>query len=295
MRLTACMAAAMTLAAWSGTANAAAILYGIDNDTDSLVTINTATGEVTTVGATNPSTETFYNYIGMTIAADGTVYVTDQNGFGADGGLVVLDRTTGAELSRVSTDQASSGFSRAQTGIAFDENGVLYSTQTLSSAASLNTIDPATGVVTTIDSLAEQIIGGNYPSTIAFSPDGELFAMDNRHLISIDKTTGDVQEIGSDLAGIYGNNLSMAFAPDGTLYVATRGINDYLVTLDPLTGAVLTSILLSSADSSLGLGGIAFFSDAVAPPPSEVPLPAAAFLFAPFAAGLMRLRRSKAA
>lgn len=287
-------AAAAVLVMSTGAANAAAFLYGIDNDTDSLVTINTLTGEVTAVGATNPTTPSFYNYIGMTVAADGAIYVTDQNGLGADGGLVVLDRTTGAELSRISTNQASSGFSRAQTGIAFDENGVLYSTQSLSSAASLNTIDTATGVVTTIDSLAEQIIGGDHPTTIDFSPDGVLYGYDNKQLLTIDKATGDVQYVGGNLADIY-SNLSIAFAPDGTLYATTRGFNDYLLTIDPLTGAVLTSILLSSADSSLGLAGIAFYNDGAVAPPSEVPLPAAAFLFAPFAAGLMRLRRRKAA
>ena len=293
MKITRCIAAAAVMAAWSGAANAAAILYGVDNETDTLVAIDTVTGVVSTVGSTNPSTLPYYNYIGMTVGPDGTIYVTDQNSYGVQGGLATLDRTTGAETSRV--DILLSGYYPiAQTGIAFDSDGTLYSVQNYSSGAALNILDKDTGALTVIDSLAAQIIGGNYPTTIAFSPDGVLFGMDNRHLISIDKTTGDVTEIGSNLADIYGNNLSMTFGDDGTLYVATRGINDYLLTLDPLTGAVLTSLLLSSTDSSLDLGGIAYFMEGDVNPPSEVPIPAAAFLFAPFAAGFMRLKRRKA-
>ncbi len=293
MKLLKYMAVAGVLTAWSGAANAAAILYGIDNDTDSLVTINTSTGVVSTVGPTNQSTESYYNYIGMTVADDGTIYVTDQNSFGPDGALVTLDRTTGAETSRVETTQASSGFSRAQTGIAFDEGGVLYSTQSLSSSAYLNTVNTATGVLTEIDRLAAPIIGGDHPSSLAFAPDGTLFGIDGRHLVTIDKTNGDVVHLGPDLSGLY-NNLNIAFDPDGTLYATTSGFDDYLLTLDPLTGAVISSMLLSSVDSSLSLAGIAFFTEGDVTSPSEVPIPAAAFLFAPFAAGFMRLKRRKA-
>ena len=77
---------------------------------------------------------------------------------------------------------------------------------------------------------------------------------------------------------------TIAFGEDGTLYGVTSGADDRLLTIDSLTGMVIANIALGGGytpggpRNPLDINGIAF-----APMDgglvSEVPLPAAAWLF----------------
>lgn len=100
----------------------------------------------------------------------------------------------------------------------------------------LFTVDAATGAVTAIGEPDEFVVLGD----IAFSPSGQLYGINNSQLFSINTTTAALTEIGAP--GSVGGSLrltSLTFAPDGTLYAATRedgNADGKLFTVDPATG-----------------------------------------------------------
>ena len=107
-------------------------------------------------------------------------------------------------------------------GMDFRSNGVLYGSEN-----SLHTINVSTGIATTIAPLADLMV------SIAFSPNDELFAVNNSGtaLFKVNPVTGTtIARVPLSAVEING----IDFAPDGTLY----GIADALYRINPSTGVI---------------------------------------------------------
>jgi hypothetical protein len=197
----ACLAAAFCLAAaspgglaWGG------VIYSVNVQTDELVTIETSTGVVTTVGPIG------YNMQGTDLASlNGLIYGTTQKtpGFNLDGmTLVAIDPVTGAKVS--SADMllgASEVFSEGLTAA----NGQLIATFDY-----LSTVSPRSGVVD--------------PVTGAIS-DEQLHGPDLDEL----GTTLDGRIIAVDGINFSGNTRQMAFYELGRNPTSTTFLGDFLM------------------------------------------------------------------
>ncbi len=113
-------------------------------------------------------------------------------------------------------------------GLAFSPSGVLYGLR-YGTPGVLVTINTSTGAVTTVGSTGLSLIQG-----LEFSPGGTLYAADlGKGIVTLNPATG----AWTDANGPSGQTI--AFAPDGTLYVSA-GYN--LVTVDLATGATTTIV-----------------------------------------------------
>ena len=152
------------------------------------------------------------------------------------------------------------------TGIAFNSVGNLFGSTIAGSSSQLVQIDPTSGtLISTVGSIGMSI------GDLAFQPTTNvLYGIRSRtdgagsagYLYTIDTTTGAATFIGDTGTGNAGG---LAFAPDGTLYL-TGGTtptvpptgNDptgpfALYTLNPLTGAVISSVSLTQFHDGLGI------------------------------------------
>jgi DNA-binding beta-propeller fold protein YncE len=122
------------------------------------------------------------------------------------------------------------------SGMAVSSSGVLYATgQTAGGDTSLFIVETKNGNGVLVGSLG---LGNDHISDISFQPStGILFAFSGQdhHLYTIDTTTGTATDIGS--SGLGGQGFGMAFAPDGTLYLADGFTPVAIYTLDTGTGA----------------------------------------------------------
>ena len=175
-----------------------------------------------------------------------------------DGWLVIVDQTTGAV-----TPVGHPGTVKRITGLAFDSTGALYGS-TIGGApfpppppfstSNLIRIDPATGAQLSIVDITD---GGNpiSISDLAVQPCTDVLygirgSQDNAggfgNLYTIDKTTG-VATLVARTGHFFG---SIAFGPDGTLYMAAADldfatgnqINFALETRNPANGALQSSV-----------------------------------------------------
>jgi hypothetical protein len=202
--------------------SASATLYGIDYVADNLITIDTATGAATIVGA--------LGFEGVhSLAYDsrsGMLYGVDN----ALNQLITIDRTTGA-----GTAVGPIGARNVQ-GLAFDSAGTLYGVEYGVDLALdvLFTINTATGAATVVGPL-----GFTAVSSLAYdSSSGILYGVDyiRDQLITINATTGAATAVGTapGTAGP-GNVVGLTFSPSGTLYAAVA-FPDQLLTIDTATG-----------------------------------------------------------
>lgn len=105
-------------------------------------------------------------------------------------------------------------------------------------------------------------VPGIYPKAMAFSPDNTLYILTSiDELYTIDKLSGDLTLIG-EVTGLewtleYNRTGDIAFAPDGTLYVATYQ-SLYELNLDTLSTTLLFSDLLPVADGFNVWSGVAY-------------------------------------
>ena len=179
------------------------------------------------------------------------------------GALIILDQGTGAGALVGHPDSVP-----GLTGLVFDISGTLYGA-TISGMlgtgrfSTLVRIDPATGAQI---GAAVTITAGNLPISItdlALRPGtntlyGTSLSEDDfiNSIYTIDPATGVATLIGR--TGVIGTTL--AFGPDGTLYQNSAIFDDagfvagYLNTLDPDTGAVLTT---SDPYTQAHVGGLA--------------------------------------
>lgn len=273
-------------------ANAGALLYGIDDSTESLVSIDTATGAVSVIGPINNTATYDRGYAGLAIDSDGNFYVADTNSFGSDGSLLTIDPTTGVETGRDDFRLNTITFGYLMSAIAFDDDDNMFGVV----GASIDdfvSIDESTAVYTLVKSLNEASAGGfSGVTSLTYGPDGLFYGIGSQYggassnmLITIDPTSGDATVIGA--IGVNSTGTQLAFDENGTLFAITRGADDRILTLDTLTAAVITNIALGDGftpgqgANPWEIAGLAFDFSTLGDidPPNEVPLPAAAWLF----------------
>ncbi|GJL93159.1 MAG: hypothetical protein DHS20C04_28180 [Hyphococcus sp.] len=188
------------------------VLFGIDHATDTLVTIDPATGAATTVG--NLGASAFD--VGLEFDAAGNLYMSsDTGGTGPD--FYSVDTTTGAATLIGST--GTGGI----VGLALDSNNVMYGLADTSNDA-LYTIDLSTGVAALIGSLGLSTNTGG----IGFDDQGVLhgvFGIVNPGLTVIDVLTGMAStpvNLGLDFASLAMiSDVSDVPVPGALLFFAT--------------------------------------------------------------------------
>ena len=186
-----------------------------------------------------------------------------------EGALIIVDQATAA----VTVVGLDTGAARL-TGIAFDSDGTLFASTLPAGgfppppppmSSTLITLDPATGhQVASIGPILDGPGGSAISiSDISFQPGtGALFGIRGEvdggrgegFLYRIDKATGVATLVG-DTGSHFG---TIAFAPDGTLYMAAaiffQGPSSPTIkTLNPVSGAVLTSVPTSAFFGALAV------------------------------------------
>ena len=213
------------------------------DDQDVLVATQvTADVDLDDNGQIDPETERgLYAFTGLA-AGSYTVSEVMQAGWeqtspGAGGGFRLLGGTGGSgnpfslvELQTSPVAEVVIGPSSFNSAMDVDPtSGILYG-----ASSELRTVDSTTGVATTIGSIDSSNEDGILVYSIAFAPDGTLYATADDILYTVDKTSGFATEIGPISTPSWG----IDFAPDGTMY---GGYFD-LYTIDPATAQVLLNI-----------------------------------------------------
>lgn len=105
--------------------------------------------------------------------------------------------------------------------------------------------NPATGGNTVVRNYSSA--PGFYAKRMDFAPDGTLYLMDDHErLYTINKNTGAYSLVGTVtgmVTGSYGATGDMAFAPDGTMYIATYE-NLYRVNLPSLQATLIAQNMI---------------------------------------------------
>ena len=197
----------------------------------------------------------------------------------ATGQLLELDPATGHTLDAidVGTFSGEGGFDFRSDGTGF----LVHPTQITAELVSLEISPPSGTSVTGPDKLPRM-------DGLAFQPGtGELFGITQATyvLYVIDSSNGALTEIGA--TGITSSALvaGLAFAPDGSLFLATGG---QLYTLDPTSG----SPTLVGATGFNNVSGLAFVD---VPEGEPIPEPATALLLGSGLVGLAAWRRRRRA
>jgi hypothetical protein len=184
-------------------------------------------------------------------AAEADPVLYGGNGFSNvnTGALVTINQTTGA-----GTLVGNPAGPNALRGIAFSSPTQLFGVELSGGRGTLVQINPDTGaLISTIGPITSGGVQINMGS-LSFQPGtGVLYGIRENDgvglgglLYTINTTTGVATLVGNTGAGAGGG---IAFAPDGTLYQTSYHHNfDFtaLNTLDPATGAVLTSVPLTT-------------------------------------------------
>jgi hypothetical protein len=161
------------------------------------------------------------------------LYSTDT-----DSTLITVDSTNAAQQAVGTSGATVPQWSLDRDPVSGDLFGVWYSKPDLAQ------INPATGATTAAATLSVAV------RAIAFAPSGQLYGLVfPRTLGTINKTSGLFTVIG-DIPG--GDSISsIAFSSEGTLFAATYALSpfaQYLVTVDPASAAVLTSVKTGDYD-----------------------------------------------
>jgi hypothetical protein len=189
--------------------------------------------------------------------------------------IVTIDQNDGSTTPLAPQPDGFSFF-----GLAFDSTGRLFATGCsegnpcpFPSAAVLMELDPLTGeVVDVIGPMTDAVGSGVSITALSVQPETDvLFGFDQSSLgkpplappriWTIDKSTAAATLIASEVPAGCGDHCSrsraFAFAPDGTLFHIADYSSNALMTLDPSTGAELSSVPLVLP----GHGGLAVRSD----------------------------------
>jgi hypothetical protein len=234
-----------------------AVLFGVDDISDQLLSINTTTGAATAVGALG-----FGRVLGLAFNSSGTLFGVDET----TDQLLTINTITGA-----ATAVGSVGFSNVQ-GLAFSSSGTLFGVD--NATDNLLTINTTTGAGTVVGPHGFPVVSG-----LAFDSSGTLFGSDFSvdQLLTINTTTGAGTTVGP--LG-FGNLRGLAFDSGGTLFGVDVG-NDNLLTINPTTG-------VGVAVGSLGFGaveGLAFRTIS-----APIPEPGALALFGLAVFGMLARR-----
>jgi hypothetical protein len=179
------------------------------------------------------------------------------------GAIVTVDQTTGADMLVGDPTGGTVGL----PGMDFDSTGRLFAVTAdgLDTFSTLLELDPDTGAV--LNTVGAVTVGGQALriADLAFQPGTDVLygvassrrvslippvIVSDFQIYTIDTTTAVATLVGDP--GV-GENGGLAFTPDGTLYLATVGVVTLqLVTLDPATAAVNTTVPLDRGLDGLG-------------------------------------------
>ncbi|TRY31378.1 PEP-CTERM sorting domain-containing protein [Aliiglaciecola sp. M165] len=247
----------------------AGLLMAIDNRNDTLVSIDTDTLALTTIGN-----------LGTNVAFGGLSYDSNSDTLYMVGGrnnenLYTVDMTTG------NASLVGSHGIRDLFAIAFDTtSGMLYGSQ-FSGGTGLFSLDVSTGAATTINAAMATGIGGMTYNAVS----DILVGMNDGagDLYNVNRANGDLTLL---FDGPFVNNSGLAFDDEKDVYWSI----DYsgnLFSYDNGNGFARTTEL-----SGLGnFDGLAYINESVTQP-NDIPEPGALALFALGLLGLRKVRRS---
>ena len=235
------------------------VLYGVDEDYKSLLTLDTRLGVHTLVGSPGPGR--LDAPAAMAIRpADGEIFVFnngDSVGLRRQWGLVRLDRCTGF-ATRVGPQSMPR---TAMAAMAFANDGRLFAfgqtQQGRKGFHALYQIDPDNGDFTAIGQVRQS---ASYSVVAAdFHPDGDLYAIgapgegDLQLLIIIDTESGRPSVVG-ELGPEVGANSSIAFKPSGKLLGSGAGAGGGNIIFEIDTASATVSAIRRSTVSARGMG-----------------------------------------
>ena len=206
------------------------VLFGVNSADDGLSRYNEATGAATFIGRLDPDTTKLTTPIALAARpSDKTLFA--WNNSAPDGVLLTIDRCSGL-ASAVNPNAAAQG---AIADIAFAADGKLYGVD-----YDLSSIDPVTGIKSSVGSLGQNIRAGG----AAFDPaSGVLYGLEltisaGPRLVTINTSTGAATVIGalSVEVGVVG---AIAFDPNGVLIgSASGGLGNVLFDINKANAAV---------------------------------------------------------
>lgn len=243
--------------------SAGVVLFGFDETTDQLISIDGSTGAGTAIGPTGLGT-----IADFAIDSSGQIFASN---YAADE-LISIDRNTGA----VTTIGSYGPFANV-VGLAFDSVGNLYGID--DGTDQILQINTSTGAASALSTLSITDVSG-----LTFDATDTLYATDSHagNLLTLDPNTGSHSIVGS--YGVAGGSItSITFDSAGTLYGTDRGATDSLYTISTSTGAATAVGPFGFAS----VNSIAFDSASVPEPTS------AALLAAGGICGLCLRRRRK--
>lgn len=239
---------------------AAATLYSIDVNTDQLVTIDTATGAITTVGAIG------HNFSGVSLAwLGGHLYATTLPPCATTFvDLVKIDPSTGAKVSQVrvkvgATDlqvSAADGLTAGATTLmisyraasgACGQAHVLADLSTAGAVTNQTDFYPVAGVASDMDNLAYDPTTGTL-----IGQDGVTGGATNPMNFYSVARPSTYALAGSHSVASNDGYSGTVFTDTGVLYAYLRTAHQ-VRRIDPATGAVLQTIALSPARTLRGL------------------------------------------
>lgn len=220
------------------------------------------------------STARFNDPAGLAIAADGTIYVADNQNhairrIGTNGVVTTLAGLPGTP--GAADGSGSNAHFDSPTGLALGPDGALYVSDTGNHTIRRVTL---AGVVTTLAGSAgnaDYADGSaftarfNQPLGLAITPDGTVFVADSgNHLIRVLATNGTVSVLagnpetfgsadGTGTNAFFNSPVGLALAPDGTLFVSDA--NNF--TLRRVTAAGVVTTLAGAAGQDGSADGLA--------------------------------------
>jgi DNA-binding beta-propeller fold protein YncE len=222
-----------------------------------LIRVDPATGMRTTLSAngTPAGGPSFSAPSGMAVAPNGDILVVDRSAFGGGGGVMRVDRTTGARTP-VSENAAPAGLPNFEepAGIALAPNGdiLIADENAFGGSGGIIRVDPMSGARTTLSANGSPAGGPSFeqPVSIAIAPGGDLFVVDEDAyggtggVMRVSATTGartTISANGEATGGaLFRQPYGIALAPSGHILVADFDAFDDaggLLRVDPGTGA----------------------------------------------------------
>lgn len=191
-------------------------VYGVNNSTDSLYTINTSTGATTLIGDTGVNITSFS---GFTFDYNSSIaYLARANGAGGAISYTTDYYTVNLSTGAVQTSIGNSGISARVAGLAYDNNtDTLYAisnddSDVASNADSLYTVSTTDGSMNRIGALGITISNGG----LTFDQDGRLLLIRNNNpdnVYELNTSTG-VASLLIDLDTNTVNGVSLVSVPE---------------------------------------------------------------------------------
>jgi streptogramin lyase len=224
------------------------LYIGLGNGRDIIQRFNGQTGAFidTFIKAVSPS--------GLAFGPDGNLYV--ENFFPVTGGPSVrrYNPVTGAFIDNFVAP--GSGGLQTPEGMAFGRDGNLYLADRYD-----NEVLRYNGLTGAFQGVFARTLGNNGPISLVFGPDGNLYVLENpsqtgNGTLLVERFNG----LTGAFMGVFGDNIvggtdgcSLAFGPNGNLYVTTGFVGNSVVELNGLTGQFISAFRGGGLDGAAGL------------------------------------------